>query len=123
MTILAAAAAGVILPFASAATVQADGIRRTIAAKLAADLMEDIRATTFTNIVATWNGYSEAQGQVKDVNGTVFADDIYAKFSRTAAAQQLSGGPFTAIATIRVTVNVYYDGILMAHVYTLMGAQ
>jgi len=89
MVLLAMAAAGVLLPFVGGATAQAEGMRRTLAAKLAGDLMERIASTPYEQIIkdagepwSGWDGYKEAQGQVRDASGTVFADPIYAKFSR-----------------------------------------
>ena len=39
VVVLGIAAAGILLPFTSGAAVQAEGVHRTLAAKLAADLM------------------------------------------------------------------------------------
>ena len=83
LVILGMAAAGVLLPFSSGASVQAEGLRVTLAAKLADDLLERIVATPPGEIMATWNGYTETQGQVKDASGVVFTDPMYADFSRT----------------------------------------
>jgi prepilin-type N-terminal cleavage/methylation domain-containing protein len=82
MVLLGLAAAGVLLPFSHGASAQAEGLRLTLAAKLAGDLMERIIATPPDQIMATWDGYAEAQGQVKDAGGTVFTDPMYASFSR-----------------------------------------
>ena len=49
--VLGIAAAGVLLPFTSGATVRAEGMRRTLAAKLASDLMEEIIGTEFDQII------------------------------------------------------------------------
>jgi prepilin-type N-terminal cleavage/methylation domain-containing protein len=81
LVILGMAAAGVLLPFSSGAAVQAEGLRVTLAAKLADDLLERIVATPPTQIVQTYN-YTEAQGQVTDASGNVFTDPMYANFSR-----------------------------------------
>jgi len=134
--VLAIAAAGVLLPFASGAKVRAEGLRRTLAAKLAADLMEEITtrpfhdpdgsvydynlgpdtgetaAVDFDNI-DDFHGYSESQGQIKDATGTAFTDPAYAKFSRDVScdyvyvSQQSGEGEPNFI---RVTVRVCYDG-------------
>jgi hypothetical protein len=85
LVILGMAAAGVMLPFSSGAAVQAEGIHRTLAAKLAGDLMERIVATPYDTVVGTWNGYAEAAGQIRDVAGAVFADPLYARYSRDVA--------------------------------------
>jgi Tfp pilus assembly protein PilV len=79
LVILGMAAAGVLLPFSSGAAVQAEGLRVTLAAKLANDLMERIIATPTSEIVPTM----EAQGHVTDASGNEFTDPMYANFSRS----------------------------------------
>jgi hypothetical protein len=65
------------------------------------------------NDILDYNGYTEAQGQVKDAAGNVFTDPAYAKFSRRVTceniytAQQAETYPSVFI---RVTVKVYYGG-------------
>ena len=49
---LSIAAAGVLLPFASGARVRAEGMNRTLGAKLASELMEEIVSTPFDRIMA-----------------------------------------------------------------------
>lgn len=122
--VLAIAAAGVLLPFTSGARMRAEGARRTLAAKLAADLMEEIINTPFEEIISQYDGYTEAKGQVKDANDTVFTDSNYANFSREAACDQVyvagesgDGEP----KFIRATVRVYYDGAELAAVNRLIG--
>jgi len=79
--VLAIAAAGLLLPFTSGLAVRAEGRHRTLAAKLAADLMERIVNTPFDDIVGNYN-FSEAQGQVTDADGAVFTGPAYVNFSR-----------------------------------------
>ena len=114
MTILAGAAAGILLPFASGAEMQVEGMRRTIAAKLAADLAEEIIATPFADIVADYN-YTELEGQIKDAGGQPFTDPIYAGFNRSVVSTPQ--GLF-----ITVVIDVYYKGNQMAHIYTWIGS-
>lgn len=104
---------GAIMPFVSGAAVRTEGSRMTLAAKLSSDLMEEIICTPFDQIVATYDGYAEAQGQVKDADGVVFADPSYANFSRSSDCEyvyttQESGA--AASMFIRVTVTVSYRG-------------
>ena len=111
--VLGIAAAGVLLPFTSGASVRAEGNRRTLGAKLAADLMEEIINTPFEQIVGTYNGYAEPQGQVKDVNGTVFIDSKYANFSRDVSCEYVympQGSGTGEAKFIRATVRVCYSG-------------
>ena len=123
VVVLGIAAAGVLLPFSSGASVRAEGVRRTLGLKLASDLMEQIVNTPFDQIVALYNGYSESQGQVKDADGAIFADANYANYSRDASCgyvyvPQESGAE--APIFIRATVRVYYSGRTIATVNRLV---
>ena len=111
--VLGIAAAGILLPFTSGATVQAEGMRRTLGIKLASDLMQEIVNTSFDQIVSGYDTYSEAEGQVKDAGGAVFNDPNYARFSRNSTCNyvyvpQESGAGVSKF--ILVTVRVYYSG-------------
>ncbi|MHC4456480.1 MAG: type IV pilus modification PilV family protein [Planctomycetota bacterium] len=122
--VLAIAAAGVLLPFTSGATVRAEGMRRTLAARLASDLMEEIINAPFDQIVSTYDGYAEPQGQIADANGIVFTDANYATFSRNVSCEyvyvpQESGAGQPKF--IRATVRVYYRGREIAIVNRLIG--
>ncbi len=114
MVILGMAAAGVLLPFSSGASVQAEGMRSTLAAKLASDLIEQVINTPFSQIVAGYN-YSESQGQVKDAQGNVFTDPAYLNFSRTVTSEYVDvpvspGVTSSGSGFILVTVQVNYSG-------------
>ena len=111
--VLGIAATGVLLPFTSGAAVRAEGMRRTLGAKLASDLVEEIVNTPFEQIVAGYDGYSEAEGQVRDASGVVFTGSNYASFSRDSMCDyvyvpQESGAGVSKY--IRITVRVYYSG-------------
>ena len=110
--VLGIAAAGVLLPFTSGAAVRAEGMRRTLAAKLASDLMEQFIDTSFAELVADGGGYvDEPQGQVKDASGAVFTDLNYANFSRDASCEQVyvpQESEDGESKFIRATVRVYY---------------
>ncbi len=113
MVLLGIAAAGVLLPFASGASVQADGVRRTLGAVLANDLIEQVTATSFDQIVATYN-YTESQGQLKDSSGTTLTDAIYAKYGREVSCQYVhvpQQDDAVAASFILATVHVYYQGL------------
>ncbi len=121
--VLGIAAAGVLLPFTSGAVVRAEGRRRTLAAKLAGDLMEEIVNTPFEQIAAGYDGYSEPQGQIRDAGGVVFTDSYYTNFSRDSMCDyvyvpQESGAG--ASKFIRVTVRVYYSGKEIAAINRLV---
>ena len=122
--VLGVAAAGVLLPFTSGARVRAEGLRRTLAARLAGDLMEEIVNTPFKQIVDSFNGYAEPAGEVKDAGGAVFTDSNYVKFSRDVSCEQVyvvQQAGTTAPNFIRVTVRVYYDGGEIAVINRLIG--
>ncbi|UCF43197.1 MAG: prepilin-type N-terminal cleavage/methylation domain-containing protein [Planctomycetota bacterium] len=123
--VLGIAAAGVLVPFTTGARVRAEGTRRTLAAKLAGDLMEEIINTPFDQIISQYDGHTEAQGQVKDANDVVFSDSNYANFSRGASCAYVYVPPqselFAAPNFIWVTVRVYYSGSEMAVINRLIG--
>jgi prepilin-type N-terminal cleavage/methylation domain-containing protein len=109
LVILGMAAAGVLLPFSSGAAVQAEGLRVTLAAKLANDLLERIIATPTGQIVPT----TEAQGQVTDASGNVFTDAMYANFSRQVVCVDfpvLQESGDLPSHFIRVSIHVGYQG-------------
>ncbi len=116
--ILAIAALGVILPLSNGAASQAEGANRAIAGKLASDLVEKISTTTYANIVSTWNGYSEAAGEVKDSAGNLFSDPLYSQFSRSATASVTTLGS-TNITWVTVTVN--HNGRKILHIKSMVG--
>ena len=104
--VLGIAAAGLLLPFTSGAAVRAEGMHRTLAAKLAGDLMEQFINTPFEELVANGGGYvDEPQGQIRDVNGVVFIDPAYANFSRGVSYEYDASQPFFIIVTVWVKYN------------------
>lgn len=122
MVVLAIAAAGLIIPFSSAAAVQSEGTNRTLGAKLAGDLLERIITADFDQIVAAYNGYSESEGHVEDSGGSIISDSTYAKFSRTAACEYIYVPGQAGIVSpnfIKITVRVYYDGREVAELVRL----
>jgi len=135
MVVLGIAAAGVLLPFTSGAQVRAEGIHRTLAAKLAGDLMEEIINKPFNDPdgssydyhpgpdggeaifdnIDDYHGYSEAEGQIRDAAGEIITDSNYARFSRTATCvyayvPQQTPRDEDQCNYIRVTVKVKYNG-------------
>ena len=115
VVVLSVAAAGVLLPFSSGANVRAEGLRRTLGARLASDLIEQIVNTSFDQIITNYGHYSEVQGQIKDAAGVVFTDPAYTNFSRSAecvyADVPVSETEFSNnVDFILVTVEVNYSG-------------
>ena len=110
MVILAAAASSILLPFASGAAVRAEGARRTLAAKLASDLMEQFVCTSFDELKDDCGGYvDEQQGDIEDASETKFTElatgSIYANFSRSATCEDVPGQSFLILATVTVKYN------------------
>lgn len=123
VVILGMAAAGVLLPFADGASVQAEGLHRSLAAGLANDLLERIIRTPFDQVAATWQGYTEGQGQIKDASGTTFTDPIYANYSRDVSCSYVyvpQQGGIVAPNFVLASVRVYYGGKPIAAVHRLM---
>jgi len=113
--ILSIAAAGVLVPFTTGAKLRAEGIHRTLAARLASDLVEQIISTDFDQITTQYGAYTEAKGHlIMDFQtGTEFSDPIYANFSRDATCayvyvpQETGDGDAKFVLA---TVRVYYKG-------------
>jgi prepilin-type N-terminal cleavage/methylation domain-containing protein len=123
LVVLAMAAAGVLLPFASGASVQAEGMRQSLGAGLANDLLERVIRTPFAQVVTTWNGYREPPGQIKDASGTMFTDPIYANYSRDVSCSNVyvpQQGRTVAPNFILVSVRAYYQGGQIATVQRLI---
>ena len=118
MVILSVVSAGVLVPFSAGAAVQVEGWRRTLAAQLAGDLLEQIKATDFNNISSTWSSYSESAGQIKDSSGTVFTDVNYSNLSRDVTITEATLG---TTKHYWVTVKVYNKGNEMVKLSTLIG--
>ena len=143
VVVLGIASASVLLPFISGAAVRAEGINRTLAARLASDLMEEILRLPFhdpddetsyspgpdagdLDNIDDYHGYFETQGQVKDANGVVFDDSRYANFSRNVTCEYVYVPPQPVESDpakcefIRITVKMDYNGKEMAAIVRLV---
>ena len=146
VVVLSIAAAGVLLPFSSGAIVRAEGMRRTLSATLASDLIEQIIVKPFhdpdgsvydynpgpdageTSVgefdnLDDFHGYSEPQGQVKDAGGVVFTDSNYVNFSRSVSCEYVyvpQESRTTAPMFLLITVKVLYNGKQMASISRLV---
>jgi len=121
--VLCIATSAVVLPFVSGASVRLEGVRRTLSAKLAGDLLEEIVNMPSDSIISTYDGYSEPAGQVKDSNGVVFTDSNYTYFSREASCELVrvaQQDDDAEPAFIRVTVRIYHRGRQMVSVSRLV---
>jgi len=118
MVILAMAASGAILPFSSGAAVQAEGARRTLAAKLAADRLEEMINSDFDMLIPNYEGDYQIEGFITDGNGAFFTDPAYGKFVRYSTCTPASVGNVDLMWS---TVYIYYDGTEMLQLSTLIG--
>ena len=118
MTVLAVATAGVILPFAGGSAIHSDSAKRTIAARLAGDLLEEITNSDFNNIIINYDGFFQGPGGITDANGAVITDPDIANFSRVASCQPAT---VAGVNLIWVTVYIYENGTEFLKLSTLMG--
>lgn len=117
MVLLGIAAAGILLPFANAAAVQAEGARQTMAAYLASELMEITLQEGYAVLSAGYST-SEDENQMKDANGDIHSGSVYRGFSRDVTCQSAWVGSVNLVA---VTVTVYFNGNEMTQITTLAG--
>ena len=119
VVILGFASASVVLPFTSGAAVRAEGNRRTLAAKLAADLIEQIINTPFDQILDTYGDYSEGKTKMKKANGSFFDQPVYSRFSRSSICTNWpQGNP--DVNFILITVKIFYNGNELAQIQRLI---
>ena len=118
MVILAMAASGAILPFSTGAAAQAEGARRTLAAKLAGDRLEEMINSDFAMLLWDYEGAYQPEGFITDGNGAFFTDPAYAKFARNSTCLPASVGNVDLMWS---TVYIYYDGTEMLQLSTLIG--
>ncbi|MCI0498216.1 MAG: type II secretion system GspH family protein [Planctomycetales bacterium] len=118
MVVLAIAAAGILLPFASAASVQVEAARQTTAANLASELVEKVITTSHGAIISTYNSYNESDGALRDTAGNLYTGSNYAGFSRSVTCHPVTVG---SVGLIRVTVVVLYENVPMTRITTLVG--
>ena len=118
MVLLAMAAAGILLPFANAVSVQAEGARQTLAANLASEMMEKVLLSEPNDILSSFGGYVETKGAMLDTKGVVLSDSVYAGFSRSVVSQAVT---VKSVPLVNITVSVAYEGNEMTWVTTLAG--
>ncbi len=118
MIILAIAASGIFMSFAAAASVQTEAQRRITASRLAADLIEQIAATDYSDIIIQYGSRSELAGQLKDCEGLTITGSIYEGLSRSAVCTEV---PVNGVKLIQATVEVQYKGVPVTKLTTLIG--
>lgn len=121
--VLGIASAGILLPFSSGAGMQAEGAHQTLGAKLASDLMEKIVSTPYENVIESYGSFNEAKGQIRDINGAIFADPMYSNFSRSASCAYAYTVQESGTGTskyILATVRVFYNDCQIAMIKRLI---
>jgi len=118
MVILAIAASGILMSFVAAASVQNEAQRQVIASRLAADLLEEIAATDYAQIISTYHGYNEVAGSLQDRTGATMTGPAYHGLSRSAICQAAT---VAGVNLIWVTVEVHCNGAPIAKLSTLVG--
>lgn len=120
VVLLAFAASAVSMPFVAGAASRAEGARRTLAAKLAQDRLEQIINTDYDQIFLMYEGWPEFPGFLEDGNGGFLTDPIYLKFFRysNVVPFRVSNGfleqvPIDDSDFSLITVSVSYDDGLM----------
>ena len=124
VSIVTIAAGGVLLPFTTGMSMQQEGKKHTLAAKLASDKMEEIIASPFDQIVSTYNGYSEDDGEMEDWSGSELVGGLYSNYSREVECHYVyvdqQAGQESPIF-ILATVKVYYSQREIANITMLIG--
>ena len=118
--LLAIATSAVAMPFVAGANVRAEGARRTLAAKLAHDRLEQIVNTDYDQIFWTYEAYPWElfPGCLEDGAGGFLTDPIYLRFLRVSNVTPATVG---GVELSWVTVRVYYDENEMIRLSTLVG--
>ncbi len=116
MVILAVATSAVILPFSTAGALTQEGAKRTLAATLAADLLEEFQNMVFDSI--PFRCYPELEGMVADANGQFFTDPVYSKFARISTCSSANVG---GKSLWWVTVEIRYNSLEVLQMSTLIG--
>ena len=122
MVILAVATSAVILPFSTAGALTQEGAKRTLAATLAADLLEEIQDAFVTMdpfwFLVAYDNVPQPAGMVTDANGQIFTDPVYSKFARISTCSPANVG---GEDLWWVTVEIRYDSLIVLQMSTLVG--
>ena len=119
MTILAVATAGVILPFAGGSAIRSDIAKRTVAARLAADLLEEITNSDFEDIIINYDGFFQGPGGITDASGAVVTNPESANFYRVSSCQP---AVVAGENLVWATVYIYENGTEVLKLSTLIGS-
>jgi len=131
VTLLAFAASAVSMPYVAGAASRAEGARRTLAAKLAADRLEQIAKIDYDQLWQ-YDGYPFElfPGGLEDGNGGFLTDPVYSDFTRfsNVVSFRVSNGELVQVMPGQdsdfslITVSVSYDeGLMYVRLSTLIG--
>lgn len=122
--ILAAAAGAILVSFTAGAANESYAQQLSLAANLANNMLEEIIASEYDDVIQNYNGYSESMGAVKDISGNVIASQEYTNFSRSVSCKEVylkgQSGSSTPPA-ILVEICVKNDGKVLAEISGLKG--
>jgi prepilin-type N-terminal cleavage/methylation domain-containing protein len=128
ITILAISIMALTVPFQAGAQAELEDGRRTLAACLAVEMIEEVLSKEYSDPqgdsmteysrsafddIHDYDGYYEVAGEVRDVVGTPIADPVANGLSRRVEVDEVhvAGQSMSDPATVsRVTVTVDYDG-------------
>ncbi|MGI6273492.1 MAG: type IV pilus modification PilV family protein [Anaerohalosphaeraceae bacterium] len=118
MVVLATAAAAIVLPFSAGAAAHAEGAKQTMAAQLAAELLERLKSEPYDELEPIYDEYVEAQGAMFDPGWQPYTDEAYRRFWRRCTCTKANVG---GQARWWVTAYVYYDNNEVVRMSTLIG--
>lgn len=121
MVLLGVAASSILLPFASGAAMHIESARMTLAANVAADLLEEIVNTDYDDMEWLYAGVPESEGYVMDASGNIFSDPAYASFARYVEFKPPDPPLVGSVELQLVTVVVYDNGVYAVEMSVLVG--
>ena len=108
--LIAIAAGSILIPFSAGASARAEADNKELSLYLANNLLEQILACDYENLITTYDGYFETEGQIKKADGSLMPQDQYRYFSRSVRCSEvfLSGQDSLSDSTfIKIEVVVY----------------
>ncbi len=111
--ILVVAAGAILVSFTAAATSREYSERLRLSFNLATNLMEEILASDYDDVILNYDGYTEPSGAIKSSNGHVIVFPEYANFSRSVACHEIYLEGQNALSSppvILIKVMVAYNG-------------
>lgn len=117
MVVLAVAAAGILMPFGSAAAVQEEGRLQVVATNLATELMEKVLLTDPDLLVSGYDNFTEPKGAMIDTAGNAYSGFRYSRFSRKVSCVPAT---VASVDMVIVTVFVYENNREVVRLQTMV---